>query len=176
MKKQSKGITLVALVITIIILLILAGITLKTLTGENGILTKVIEGKEEYQKSEEEENKKLDEIEKIMSIKEDIPIITVEDKEKWSGKEGKKVSISTKDGYITKYTIDGSEPSIENGEKYEGEITVTENCIIKAVYIHCNVLGNVAIEEITKIDTNSPIALEITRIGCWNKNNDSYSK
>jgi len=38
--KSQKGITLIALVITIIVLLILAGITIAMLTGENGILTK----------------------------------------------------------------------------------------------------------------------------------------
>ena len=38
--KKSKGITLIALVITIIILLILAGISIASLTGENGILVK----------------------------------------------------------------------------------------------------------------------------------------
>lgn len=36
--KDNKGITLIALVITIIVLLILAGITIAMLTGENGIL------------------------------------------------------------------------------------------------------------------------------------------
>ena len=41
MIKQSKGITLVALIITIIILIILAGITISSLTGENGILEKI---------------------------------------------------------------------------------------------------------------------------------------
>lgn len=39
-KKLNSGITLIALVITIIILLILAGVTVITLTGENGILRK----------------------------------------------------------------------------------------------------------------------------------------
>ena len=38
--KKEKGITLIALVITIIVLLILAGITVATLTGENGLLSK----------------------------------------------------------------------------------------------------------------------------------------
>lgn len=38
MKKFQKGITLIALVITIIVLLILAGVTISMLTGENGIL------------------------------------------------------------------------------------------------------------------------------------------
>ena len=40
MKKEQKGITLVALVITIIVLLILAGVTIASLSGENGILTR----------------------------------------------------------------------------------------------------------------------------------------
>ncbi len=40
MKKNQKGITLVALVITIIVLLILAGVTIASLAGENGLLTR----------------------------------------------------------------------------------------------------------------------------------------
>ena len=38
MKTNVKGITLVALVITIVVLLILSGITISTLTGDNGVL------------------------------------------------------------------------------------------------------------------------------------------
>ena len=37
-KNKQKGITLIALVITIIVLLILAGVSISMLTGENGIL------------------------------------------------------------------------------------------------------------------------------------------
>ena len=40
MKKSIRGITLIALVITIIVLLILAGVTIATLTGKNGLLRK----------------------------------------------------------------------------------------------------------------------------------------
>ena len=43
--KENKGITLIALVITIIVLLILAGITISTLMGENGLLTKAEQSK-----------------------------------------------------------------------------------------------------------------------------------
>ena len=41
--KNNKGITLIALVITIIVLLILAGVSIAMLTGENGILTRANE-------------------------------------------------------------------------------------------------------------------------------------
>ena len=37
--KSTKGITLIALVVTIIILLILAGVSIAMLTGNNGILS-----------------------------------------------------------------------------------------------------------------------------------------
>ena len=46
---KTKGITLVALVITIIVLLILAGISIATLMGENGIVEKAQKAKEATQ-------------------------------------------------------------------------------------------------------------------------------
>lgn len=39
--KETKGITLIAMVITIIILLILVGVSLNFILGENGIITRV---------------------------------------------------------------------------------------------------------------------------------------
>ena len=53
--KKNNGITLIALVITIIVLLILAGVTIATLTGENGILTRASEASEQTEIAEEEE-------------------------------------------------------------------------------------------------------------------------
>ena len=57
--KQAKGITLIALVITIIVLLILAGVAISMLTGENGILKQATSAKEKTDKSEFEEQVKL---------------------------------------------------------------------------------------------------------------------
>ena len=45
--KSTKGITLVALVVTIIILLILAGVSIATLTGDNGLLNRAKDAGEE---------------------------------------------------------------------------------------------------------------------------------
>ena len=53
--KKQKGITLIALVITIIVLLILAGVTIATLTGENGILTRASQASEATTASSAEE-------------------------------------------------------------------------------------------------------------------------
>ena len=43
--QMSKGITLIALVITIIVLLILAGVSISMLIGENGILKQASDAK-----------------------------------------------------------------------------------------------------------------------------------
>ena len=55
LKQTSKGITLIALVITIIVLLILAGVTIATLTGDNGILTRAQDAKTNNEIAEEKE-------------------------------------------------------------------------------------------------------------------------
>ena len=59
MVNGKNGITLIALVITIIVLLILAGVTIATLTGDNGILTKAQSAKKTSTDAEIEEKVKL---------------------------------------------------------------------------------------------------------------------
>ena len=58
-KNDMKGITLIALVITIIVLLILAGISIAMLTGQNGILTQSQNAKEQTENSNNWEQVKL---------------------------------------------------------------------------------------------------------------------
>ena len=58
-RKNERGITLIALVISIIVLLILAGVTISTLTGENGILTRASEASEKTKQANVEEQVKL---------------------------------------------------------------------------------------------------------------------
>ena len=57
--KEAKGITLIALVITIIVLLILAGVTIATMTGDNGILGKANDAKTQTEQAKEDENLKI---------------------------------------------------------------------------------------------------------------------
>lgn len=47
MKQKNKGITLIALVVTIVVLLILAGITISLVFGENGVIKKAQDSKEQ---------------------------------------------------------------------------------------------------------------------------------
>ena len=63
---KEKGITLIALVITIIVLLILAGVTIATLTGNSGVLTKATQDAEETRIGQVEEQVNLWKSEKEM--------------------------------------------------------------------------------------------------------------
>ena len=53
--KNNKGITLISLVVTIIVLIILAGISISLVLGENGIITKAKEAKNNQIKEQEKE-------------------------------------------------------------------------------------------------------------------------
>ena len=59
MKKQNNGITLIALVITIIVIIILAGISINLLFGDNGIIKKAQDAGERYIVAANEEEQKL---------------------------------------------------------------------------------------------------------------------
>ncbi|MCI8273599.1 MAG: potassium-transporting ATPase subunit KdpA, partial [Clostridia bacterium] len=56
---EERGITLIALVVTIIVLLILAGTSIAMLTGENGIISQAQNAKNNSAKAEFEEKVKL---------------------------------------------------------------------------------------------------------------------
>ncbi len=59
MDRKSQGITLIALVVTIIVLLILAGISITMLTGQNGILNRAQEAKNKTEQAQEDEKEKI---------------------------------------------------------------------------------------------------------------------
>ena len=60
-RKNTKGITLVALVVTIIVLIILAGVSISLILGNNGIISKAQEARTNYQLAANEEQTKIDE-------------------------------------------------------------------------------------------------------------------
>ncbi len=65
--EKNRGITLIALVVTIIILLILAGISITMLAGQNGILNRAQEAKEKTETAQEDENERLQGYENILN-------------------------------------------------------------------------------------------------------------
>jgi len=57
--ENTRGITLIALVITIIVLLILAGVTINALSGDNGILKRATEAKQKTSQAQKDEEDAL---------------------------------------------------------------------------------------------------------------------
>lgn len=57
--KNKKGITLIALIITIIVLLILVGVSIETIIGENGLIERARNAKEVTDNATNEEKGKL---------------------------------------------------------------------------------------------------------------------
>ena len=57
--RDRKGITLIALVITIIVLLLLAGVSITMLSGQDGILIKASDAKTETERTSKEETLKI---------------------------------------------------------------------------------------------------------------------
>ena len=64
--KTHQGITLIALVITIIVLLILAGVSIAMLTGDNGILTQAQNAKNKTAEAEAKERQDLEDQNKLI--------------------------------------------------------------------------------------------------------------
>ena len=65
-EKKEAGITLIALVITVIVLLILAGVTIAALSGENGILTRAKDAKEKTEQAQKDEEETLSNMENLL--------------------------------------------------------------------------------------------------------------
>ncbi len=128
MKKINDymGITLIALIITIIVLLILAGVTIVTLTGDNGLLSKTAVAKEENIKGEEKEKIALGFNEyRIKKYTETKPELTVEGASSVTGDETNGWTIGFDSGRVYELKTDGT---IEEINK-QTEISTTEDSI-----------------------------------------------
>ena len=98
-KKYEGGITLIALVVTVVVILILAGVSLNLVIGNEGILTRSKEATNKYEKQAENEQQGLNNVDDWMD-------------EQFGDTGMKKVTVNTK---ATKNgTINGQEPNINN--------------------------------------------------------------
>ena len=99
-KKYERGITLIALVITIIVLLILAGVSIAMLTGDNGILTQGNNAKIETAVGAVKEQLRLLQIEKRIEEKELTPEALLAE-----GKVSRTVQEKENDKYYMYYSL-----------------------------------------------------------------------
>ena len=60
--KQEKGLTLIALVVTIVVLLILAGVSISLVLNNNGVISKAKDAKNQYAEAQTNDEKQLNEV------------------------------------------------------------------------------------------------------------------
>ena len=131
MKRKNSGVTLIALIITIIVLLILAGITITSIVGDNGILNRAAEASDETKRSSAEEKVSLavvgsyDDTGEFNREKFDSEI------ENWGG------SIISEDEETITVSMDGYEITVD----YDGNTSIKEN-VVAGVEVENTVKNN----------------------------------
>ena len=66
--KQSKGITLIALIVTIVVMIVVAGVSINMTVGENGIFTKAVKAKEMQEAAEIKERLELKQLDARLAL------------------------------------------------------------------------------------------------------------
>ena len=141
-KKDNKGITLIALIVTIIVILILAGASIAMMTGDNGVLTKAAQAKTDTDKASDEEAVKLAVISSI-GTEGEVEIAKLQ-------KEMQAIG-----GTVT--PTDGTFPVTVTKGRYKMEVTQTGNLEKPAQNI-AEIAGT-KLEETTKVrDINGDVA------------------
>ena len=118
-EKKSKGITLISLVVTIIVLLILAGVSIAMLTGDNGILSQANKAKKETEDAQAAEEDRLDEYENYINKATGNEITQVEDRNpgvlEGNGTEQEPFVINSIEDLVA------FSNNVTNGNNYEGK-------------------------------------------------------
>ena len=146
--KRNKGITLIALVVTLVILLVLAGITIAALRGENGLLSKTKQAREKYSISEAKEKLTT----KLMQLQTEVTDeeqrnATIEDINKLVDENSKyydKEIESVKDRNENKLVkISGYYFEVDSKLNIVGNIDATELTVTDATYKVNSTNGNI---------------------------------
>ena len=119
---QEKGITLIALVVTIIILLILAGITLNIALSDGGLFSKTQEAAEKYKQVQSDEEEMVKKITTQMYIE-------------YAGAEitGYKLEEGTSTCTVDNVTTDGSEQTFNRDEDMTWKIWDFDGNIVRII-------------------------------------------
>lgn len=135
--KNQKGITLLALVITIIIMLILAGIVISLTIGENGIIKRAQLAEKEYKEAESKEKLQL----KIINLQTEVyeteqREATLNDLSLYLAKENYELIIVNEETTYGKVSYEGYEFMINEqleiiGSEYEGDkLTIAQKLLL----------------------------------------------
>ena len=176
--KQEKGITLIALVVTIVVLLILAGVSISLVINNNGVISRAKEAKNRYAEAQTNDEKQLeetsdwiDEMEKGIEKVDGVPI--PDGYYYVGGTKAKGLVISDKKADAGKYktVTDGNIPQTELvGNQWVWVPVETPSSLYTTVDAGVLLDGDTGVK--TTKYTNSEIIRGITRV----KPGDTSSK
>lgn len=177
--QTQKGITLLALVITIIVLLILAGITISSITSENGIIQNAISAKERAEIDSEREIVEQATVQAMGNNKRgNIVRNELQDElDKITGEGKTIVTADTEEGgYFVKFVDSGRiyKVSIDGDVEYLGK----EDELITQADIIANPESNTTPELIQQVDltVKTPIEIEgaeYSLVYAWNQDKEN---
>ena len=128
--KSKNGITLIALVVTIIVLIILAGVSISLVLGDNGIITKAKQGKENTELAKVEEEVQLNEAAEYLENMEVIK--TVEEMKIAGTYMPAKTTLKDSNGNLIKVP-EGFKKAHDSGINVTEGIVIEDNDIIEGV-------------------------------------------
>lgn len=122
--RKERGITLIALIVTIIILLILAGVSILFLTGENGILNRAKVAKDETELATVKEELQLFVGDKIADLTSNGKKVTMDEIANYLKDKVDSINIDGTNGVYKSYTfyIDQTSYKVIIGNKFNGEL------------------------------------------------------
>ena len=177
--KSQKGITLLALVITIIVLLILAGITISAITSDNGIIQNAISAKERAEMANEREIVEQATVQAMGKNKRGNIVRNElqEELDKITGEGKTTVTADTEEqGYFVKFVDSGRiyKVSIDGDVTYLGE----EDELITQAEIVANPESNTTPALVQQVDltVKTPIEIEgaeYSLVYAWNQDKEN---
>ena len=192
-KRTQKGITLIALVVTIVVLLILAGVSLNAIFSENGIINRAKDAQNKMDQATQNDMTGLNELDKLISsltdktTEEAVPKIAMFD----TGKKVRdKMHNLMPEGTISKDSKYNCNVSIDAIEKYNGvpDLTkLTEANIVSLgessfpIYMWAEKSGKTEIRNPVGMkgltaegDNNSSKKVETGKIYWWSESDSVY--
>ena len=164
--RKNGGITLIALIVTIIVILILTGITVNVAVGENGLITQARKTREDVEADEEEGRKKINELKgSVGNVSKDGKIDSVDS----TNPTVNMISVSniTRKSFTVNVNVTETESGI-NKIEYSidgGRTYITPNNATDKSYTFTNITQEKYSVYVKVIDKNGNVSIANTTVG-----------
>jgi len=170
--EKEKGVTLIALIIAVILMLIIAGVAMSMLSGNDGLFTKTKYAADKYNNSLSDETEVMDD---IMSMLINTDAVSYSINTSKPTNKAVTVALSLQEGYTTQYRI-GEEGDWKD---YDSLITMNKNGnIYTRLKDSKGRFGTPKTIIINNIDTIQPneFPLEVKKLTNWMMENGQKKK